>query len=275
MTMIRFALAVALLAAAPVLRADYKTMDYGPFLDATFQTNKADRLAYRGTAVGFDVPAGKTIMNANGGYIFDTELLRPAAWWTGGFLKLDGVVFSGGHGPNPSPVGNILLTTKPTPGWAKDGDWKDVRENSPYGPLPRDWARFKGLYRSDDHVVFAYTVGDIPGARIPRARNDRWRQVFSRTSNLTLRPSRSDAGRRRFRRHEGECEGRPIRIHSGSWATDVKDPIPADNRRRRRERRIKIRTEKYDGAVFARIQGAPGARFDSTKTAASSPSCRR
>src|SRR5205085_1326764 len=47
------------------------------------------------------------------------------------------------------------------PGWAKPGtdDFKDPRPE-PYGPLPRDWARFKGLYLSGNQVVLSYTVGD-------------------------------------------------------------------------------------------------------------------
>lgn len=257
MTTMRFALAAALLAAAPALRADYKTMDYGPFLDATFQKNKANVLAYRGTAIGFDVPAGKTIMNAKGGYIFDTELLRPAAWWTGGFLKLDGVVFDGGHGPNPSPVGNILLTTKPTPGWAKDGDWKDVRENAPYGPLPRDWARFKGIYRADDHVVFAYTVGETAVLEYPQQETIDDVKVFSRTLNLSTSSKPLTLLVADFGGTKATAKGDQIEF-SAILGRDIAEAVPADKEKKTKAKNT-IRTEKYDGAVVARIQGLAGA----------------
>jgi glucose/arabinose dehydrogenase len=185
MTMFRASLFVAL-AIAPAVHADYKSMDYGPFLNATYQIRTpANNVAYRGTAIGFDVPAGKTIYQAGGGYIFDTEMLRPVAWWTGGSLKLEGVVFSGGHGANPGPDKGttILLSTKAIPGWAKDGDFKDPREVQ-HGPLPRDWARFKGLYRSGDKVVFVYTVGATTVMELPEQETVDGVKLLSRTLNL-------------------------------------------------------------------------------------------
>lgn len=257
MTTMRFALAGVLLAAAPALRADYKTMDYGPFLDATYQTSGKNVLAYRGTAIGFDVPAGKTIMNAKGGYIFDTELLRPAAWWSGGFLKLDGVVFSGGHGPNPSPVGNILLTTKTTPGWAKDGNWDEVRENAPYGPLPRDWARFKGIYRADEKVVLAYTVGEVAILEYPHQESIDGMPVLSRTLNLSASPKAQTLVVGDFDGTKAALKGDQIEF-AAVLGREVKDATPEAKETKRKDK-SNTRIEKYDVAVIARIQGLPGA----------------
>src|SRR5437762_7449081 len=97
--------ALAVFAVVTAVHADYKSMDYGPFLNATYQVRTpANNVDYRGTFVPFEVPAGKTLIHAGGGYLFDCEMLRPVAWWTGGSLKLDGVVFSGGHGANPGPA---------------------------------------------------------------------------------------------------------------------------------------------------------------------------
>ena len=94
-------------------------------------------------------------MGAQAGYIFDTEMLRPAAFWTCGFLSLNGVIFDGVHWSNPSPALIPFVSTKPTPGWASVDNWKDPRE-IPYGPLPRDWGRFKG--DKDAQSVLANTV---------------------------------------------------------------------------------------------------------------------
>jgi glucose/arabinose dehydrogenase len=184
---LRSILLLALWAIPAFVRADYKTMDYGPFLNASYLIRTpANNVANRGTAIGFGIPSGKSIGAAGGGYIFDTEMLRPAAWWTGGFLKFDGVVFSGGHGanPGPDPSAAILLATRPIPGWAKDGSFTDPRE-IPYGPLPRDWARFKGIYRSGDKVVFVYTVGDVIVHELPELEMVDGQKVLSRTLNLT------------------------------------------------------------------------------------------
>lgn len=117
------------------------------------------------------------------GVIFDTETLRYAAGWSGDYLSLKGVVFDGGHGSNPAPAGIQQLGTRAGPGWAKDGDLRDPRA-IPHGPLPRDWARYKGLYRHDNGVVFAYNVGGCQVLEMPGVEVIDKSRVFSRTLNL-------------------------------------------------------------------------------------------
>ena len=46
----------------------------------------------------------------------------------------------------------------PKDGWADDARVKGL-DNKPYGPLPRDWAHYKGLYVHGGRVVLSYTVG--------------------------------------------------------------------------------------------------------------------
>jgi glucose/arabinose dehydrogenase len=121
------------------------------------------------------------------GVIFDTETLRYMAVWSGGFIKLDGVAFSGAHGTNLSPQGTILFSTKPTPGWAKAGDPSDPRDKYngiAYGPLPRDWGRYKGLYRTDEGVVFKYTVGNCDVLDMPRVELAGNQRCFTRTLHV-------------------------------------------------------------------------------------------
>ncbi|MEP6669825.1 MAG: DUF6797 domain-containing protein [Chthoniobacter sp.] len=159
----------------------WEEMDYGRFLSATFidttGESTLDHAVRLATNKGIAVKLGA---GGEGGLIFDTELLRATGGWTGGWLKLKGVVFDGGHGPNPSPAENALIyfgTHANTPGWSKGDDFYDPRPlpkgphqgdvnkgepffaDVPFGPLPAAWAKYRGLYLSGDHVVFAYTVG--------------------------------------------------------------------------------------------------------------------
>ena len=91
------------------------------------------------------------------------------------------MVFDGAHGPNPSAPANAQVyfgTHTSTPGWSKGDDFADPRPlpqgprkadvkpgepffaDVPFGPLPRAWAKYRGLYLSGDRVVFAYAVGE-------------------------------------------------------------------------------------------------------------------
>jgi glucose/arabinose dehydrogenase len=194
-------LATALLAAPSGISvgvaAPYDEMDYGPFLSATYTAPAPEKnLTHRGIAVRFEarlpadepyeVKSGKKTIKidpAQCGVIFDTELLRYSAGWSGGFINYRGVVFNGEHGANPAPRGTLAFGTRPTPGWAQNGDLSDPR-SIPYGPLSRDWARYRGLYRSDKGVMFAYTVGDAAVLDMPTVEVVDAMRVYGRTLNV-------------------------------------------------------------------------------------------
>jgi len=130
--------------------------DYGPFLTST-----VSRVRYRSDG---DLIAHKTISIRLGDltYAFDTDLVRPAALWSGGFLDLAGTHLVSSKGAIPTTVGGPLAWETPkVPGWARDGSFKDPRPR-PSGPLPREWARYEGLYRHGRDVVLSYTVGGVP-----------------------------------------------------------------------------------------------------------------
>lgn len=183
-----FAVAVPNADAAP-----YDEMDYGPFLSHTFQLPNGNT-TLRGIAVPFDAPIDgeKATPGAKGkpafdpakcGVIFDTELLRYSGWWNGGFITWNGVVFNGNHGANPGPAGNILVATKMAPGWAFKGKLDDPRA-IPHGPLPSEWGRYKGLYRSDKDIIFSYTVGDVAVLDMPGVTVANKKRIFTRTLNI-------------------------------------------------------------------------------------------
>lgn len=193
------ALALFLLAVQQVHAAPYDEMDYGPFLSHTFQLPNGNT-TLRGIAVPFDAPIdgekapeqpppvkGKQqqkFLPGKCGVLFDTELLRYSGWWHGGFITWTGVVFNGNHGANPGPAGKLLVATKMAPGWAHDGKFDDPRP-IPHGPLPREWGRYKGLYRTDKGIIFSYTVGDTHVLDMPGVEVHDKHRFFTRTISTT------------------------------------------------------------------------------------------
>src|SRR4051794_22795672 len=90
--------------------------------------------------------------------LFDTELLRMAAGWTGGYISTHGVAFDGAHGAHPGIEGEQKFATRQAPGWADEhGSFVDPRKE-PFGPLPADWCRYDGLTVVGMDVVLSYTV---------------------------------------------------------------------------------------------------------------------
>jgi hypothetical protein len=94
---------------------------------------------------------------------FDTGELRWAAATSGGNFRLMGTPFDGTHRPpensRPALTGNVLLGSSHGPGWAVEGDWRDLR-TEPYVPIPRNQAHYLGLVRADGRGVLHYSVGD-------------------------------------------------------------------------------------------------------------------
>jgi hypothetical protein len=148
----------------------YELMDYGPFLADTILA-PGDNTAIKGVAVAFGND-GKA-----GGMCYDLDLLRVSAAWSGGFLRFTGDAYDRKHSRGPEVVRPLAFATTAGPGWAKGGSFADPR-SEPYGPLPRDWARFTGLYRHGQRVVLSYRVGTATVLELPGLTAD---GVFTRT----------------------------------------------------------------------------------------------
>ena len=126
---------------------------------------------------------------------FDTELLRISAAWTGDFLAIKPV--REGLGGPPDVAGTVAFSTPPVPGWSDADDFADPRPDR-LGPLPRNRARFTGLYPHGNDVVLAYRVygtdvlelngvetpvATIPGSNAatpPKTLEIEWRNPFNR-----------------------------------------------------------------------------------------------
>ena len=134
-------------------------MDYGPFLTTAMTMPN-----------GTVTPKGIVVKLGSGAACFDTDLLRYAAAWDGGWLQLLGPPFEGSRSPDaktrPKMRGTLRMATSSVPG-VLQGDGRDPRPE-PYGPVPADLARYRGLYVHGSRVVLSYTAGgceilDLPG----------------------------------------------------------------------------------------------------------------
>ena len=139
-------------------------MDYGPYMTHSFQASRPDKnIAYKGLKIrlGDDGQA----------MLFDTDLLRFAGGWQSSDLDWRSVVYDGSHNSHPRVTGEPVFSNAAAPGWAKDGKFDDPRK-LPWGPLPRDWAHWKGLYTHGNSVVLSYTVGDAAILELPALKTE-------------------------------------------------------------------------------------------------------
>ncbi len=192
LTSIALAAIIGASATAPAA-PKWEEMDYGRFLTASW-----DNLKGQNTLKGIGCTADKGIAiklgNNEGAMLFDTDLCRWAGGWTGGFVTYKGVSFDGAHGPNPSPAKGTVVDfqTNPGPTWSKGTDFNDPRKRPsgpgaatvPFGPLPKDWAKYQGLFLSGDNVVIRYTVGTAGLLEMPALEKVGDVTVLTRTTNV-------------------------------------------------------------------------------------------
>ena len=170
-----------------IKHSKWDNMDIGPF-----------------QAYGLEVPVGESVwrpalkglnikLNNNASVCFDTERLRMAVGWKGGFLKLP--TAGGGLEGVPQPAGRIVFRTSMTPGWAgPESEWTDpnpptIQNTNVYskGPLPREWGKWRGHYTHGNRVVLSYSVGASDVLESPAHSNG----VFTRQFEITRSPSKS------------------------------------------------------------------------------------
>ena len=152
-------------------------MDYGPFISyrVTLQSssplsaNPAAGKAAKKEKAKDKKPAGPYVakgisvsLDPDATVCFDTDMLRYAAGWTGGFLDMTdtNVGSKAGHS-DAKPIGEIRWTSGNVQGVAVGtSEFVDPRPDS-QGPLPRGTAHYRGLYKDAGRVVFSYTVGAV------------------------------------------------------------------------------------------------------------------
>lgn len=170
----------------------WSAMDYGPSLAHTFEVpGLKHNLAYKGVAVRLDPGAGG-VSRGRHWMIFDTDTFRAAAAWNvaeslsdsksasrsdaaTNFIDWQGIQFNGAHGVHPRIVGQTAFANSTGPGWGNpaSGEFLDDlrvkgRDGKRYGPLPREWATYRGLYHHGQQVVFSYSIGTTEVLESPR-----------------------------------------------------------------------------------------------------------
>ena len=174
----------------PVLSRKWRDMDYGNFLMGTFEiagkekrsrplpSGRADKvdsdanIAHKAIGIRLDKGDGG-VSKGSTWLAFEHDTMRIAGAWTGGeFIDWKAIYFDGSHVTRPRTSGEPLFETNNVPGWAnpKTGKFKDERfigmpegdvfpDGRRFGPFPREWMHYKGLYKHGQRTVVSYTVG--------------------------------------------------------------------------------------------------------------------
>ena len=159
-----------------------------PFEDEDYSNNN---FAYKGIAVRLDKGPGG-VSKGNSWMIFDHDLMRVAGGWTGdGFIDWDGILLNDRHETYPRTTGKLHFETPVGPGWANpaNGSFDDprftARDGRQFGPLPKKWSNFKGIYHHGDDVIISYTVGTANILERLGIEMSEGQPVFTRTLNIT------------------------------------------------------------------------------------------
>ena len=158
-------------------------MDYGNSLIHTYELPPNDaaapapNFAYKGIAVRLDTGPGG-VSRGEHWSVFDHDTLRMAGAWSRAtpdksFINWKSIQFSGQHEVHPHVAGTLAYSNPIGPGWADPttGSFDDPRlrgrDDRPYGPLPRAWGRYRGLYHHGSDVIVSYTIGSAEILEMP------------------------------------------------------------------------------------------------------------
>ena len=153
----------------------WDAMDLGPFHTATF------KIAQQGnqvTAKGIAIKVGTVDSPAT--VLFDPELLRVSAAWTGGFIEIPRG--RGGLEGQTKPAGELAFGTDYAPGWVVGAMVEDPRELH-QGRLPDKVAKYRGLFQNGAEIVLNYSVGKAMVMELPGTDFRGGKRVFTRTIN--------------------------------------------------------------------------------------------
>ena len=182
-------LAATLVSAAPApnAQAPYRRMDFGPVLYCTYQVAPGN-IAQKGLAIRLDDGPGG-VSKGRAWLVYDHDTMRAAAATTGDFVDWKGIAYDGSHGTHTGLTGDRHFITPDAPGWASpDGKWDDVRlvgrDQRRFGPLPREWAHYEGLYLHGGKAAIAARINGTRVLESPGWIDHGTTPVFTRTLNV-------------------------------------------------------------------------------------------
>ncbi|MDL5512292.1 c-type cytochrome [Arenibacter sp. M-2] len=197
----------------PKIKEPWAAMDYGNFLINTYELVEKDapererfkgqaaplidqdfsnaNMAYKGIAIRLDQGEGG-VSKGKAWVVFDEDLFRLAGGWTGnGFIDWNGILLNGKHGIAPRTVGELHFDNPVGPGWADpiSGGFEDprfeARDGRKFGPLPKKWGKYKGLYHYEDHIILSYDIGESNILEEFGIESYNDTDIFTRTLNIT------------------------------------------------------------------------------------------
>ncbi|MEM7784348.1 MAG: DUF6797 domain-containing protein, partial [Planctomycetota bacterium] len=177
----------------PVVSRPWTAMDYGPSFINTIEVSKdGSNIAQKGITVRLDDGPGGV---ESGQYwmMYEHDTMRLAGAWSGSFIDYEAIHFNGTHGRHPKVAGEIQFFNSTGPGWGhpESGSFEDDRlmgrDEKRYGPLPPDWAKYRGMYRYGKQTILDYTIGQTSVLESPALKFVDDRPVFQRMINLGRR----------------------------------------------------------------------------------------
>jgi len=171
--LILFAVAAAAIGQGSESSRPAGTADYGPYITGTVEIPAPSKqIAMKGVSIRLAGAGGKAML------CFDTDLLRVAGAWVGDVTLPGG---RDGIEGQSKAVGPVKFATKPGPGWAGPNGFTDPRAKT-QGPLPREWAKWKGIYLHERRVVLSYSVGQAEVLELPASEDG---ALFARNFAIT------------------------------------------------------------------------------------------
>ena len=177
----------------PVVSSPWTKMDYGRSLINTIEvSNDGSNIAQKEIAIRLDDGPGG-VESGSHWLMYDHDTMRVADVWSGGFIHYNGIHFNGVHNRHPRVAGDVHFKNPTGPGWGRpsDGSFEDNRvldrDNKWYGPLDREWAQYKGMYRYGRQTIIKYTVGKTEVLESPSLAFVEGQPVTIRNMNMGAR----------------------------------------------------------------------------------------
>ena len=180
-------------------------MDVGPFFSSGIQ---ASNRVLKSVAIKMSTESPAAVS-------FDTQLMRMAYGWTGGFLKLP--IGREGLEGVPEMTGTRSFATTISPGWSLDEGFKDPRP-TPYEGLPKEIARWRGLYLHGSEVVLSYDIYGSNVLELPTFNDENDLPIFTRI--FQIEPTKQPLNLLLCEDPNalGSSAGNPAALHTGQTA---------------------------------------------------------